>query len=139
MNKLFVAVAALALAAPNVAEAAEKEKRPLLAAGLNWIVPGVGYAYNGEKSAAVWAPMIVGAVGLTYVENFHTFEGGGSLQETDSTAFGVMFGSVLILNTGLAVDAYREAKGINERAASAGVDPEEGDSWAAELAKAGVR
>ena len=46
------------------------------------------------------------------MENFHQFAG-GTLRETDPTAFGVMFGSVLVLNTGLAVDAFREAKRIN--------------------------
>lgn len=88
------------------------QKRPWLAAGLNWIVPGAGYMYNGDKPAYVTLPMIAGAAGLTYVENFHQFEG-GTLREVDSTAFAVTFGSVLVLNTGLAIDAFRDAKELN--------------------------
>jgi len=89
------------------------EKKPLLAAGLNWVLPGAGYIYNGEKPLYVSLPMIAGAGGLTYIENFHDFGGGQTLADVDSTAFMVMFGSVLILNTGVAIDAYREAKTIN--------------------------
>ena len=99
--------------ADYAADAESKQKRPLLAAGLNWFFPGAGYLYNGVKPAYVGLPMIAGAVGLTYVEQIHTFEGGGNLLETDPTAFGVMFGAVLALNTGVAIDAYREAKAIN--------------------------
>jgi len=91
-----------------------KQKRPWLAAGLNWFIPGAGYMYNGKKPAYVTVPMMAGAAGLTYVENFHQFEG-GTLREVDSTAFAVTFGSVLVLNTGLAIDAFREARSINIR------------------------
>lgn len=117
---LVASTASTASAAPEsgdymtVASKPAKEKKPLLAAGLNWVVPGAGYMYNGRKPAYVTVPMIAGAAGLTYIENFHQFEG-GTLREVDSTAFAVTFGSVLVLNTGLAIDAWREAKSINGR------------------------
>lgn len=95
----------------------EKHRIPLLAAGLNFFLPGAGYLYNGEKPVYVSLPMMAGGVGLTYVEQFHQFEK-GNLQEQDSTAFGVMFGAVLILNTGTAIDAFREARAINGTAVS---------------------
>ena len=131
MNKLIVALVTLGFTlAPSVAEAKEaKEKRPLLAAGLNWVLPGAGYLYNGETPAYVAVPMIAGALGLTYVENVHQFEN-GSLSEQDPTAFKVMFGSVMVINTALAIDAYQEAKAINEGIASTA---EEG-SWESEIA-----
>ena len=84
----------------------------LPAAGLNFVIPGAGYLYNGEKSLAISLPMIAGAAGLTYVEQIHQFEN-GTLKDQDSTAFGVMFGAVLALNTGAAIDAWREAMAIN--------------------------
>ncbi|GEM_PF-478871 len=95
---------------------APKTKRPLLAAGLNWFLPGAGYLYNGEKPLYVSLPMIAGAVGLTYVEQFHRFEH-GTLRQQDPAAFAVMATAVLVLNTGVAIDAFREARGINARAA----------------------
>ena len=97
---------------PATAEA--KAKSPVVAGVLNWVLPGAGYIYNGEKPLYVTLPMMVGAVGLTYVENFHDFGGGNNLQATDPTAFNIMFGSVLTVNTGLAIDAYQEANRINE-------------------------
>jgi hypothetical protein len=99
-------------ATPISSSAATKHRSPLLAAGLNWFLPGAGYLYNGEKPVYVSLPMIAGAAGLTYVEQFHQFEG-GTLREQDPTAFNVMFASVLVLNTGAAIDAWREAKAIN--------------------------
>ncbi|HCH65154.1 MAG TPA: hypothetical protein DFR83_20285 [Deltaproteobacteria bacterium] len=110
---LTASTASAAPAEQPVARGPAREKKPLLAAGLNWFVPGAGYMYNGRKPALVTVPMMAGAAGLTYIENFHQFDG-GTLREIDSTAFAVTFGSVLVLNTGLAIDAYREAKNINE-------------------------
>jgi hypothetical protein len=89
-----------------------KHRIPLLAAGLNWFLPGTGYLYNGEKPVYVSLPMVAGAVGLTYIEQFHQFEN-GKLMDHDPQAFGIMFASVLALNTGAAIDAFREAKAIN--------------------------
>lgn len=107
-----------------VSSSTGRRKSPLLAAGLNWFIPGAGYLYNGEKPAYVTLPMIAGAGGLTYIEQFHQFEG-GSLRETDPTAFNIMFASVLAINTGLAIDAFQEAKAINEgRTASLQIAPQ---------------
>ena len=110
---LTASTTSAASAEQPIASGPAKEKKPLLAAGLNWFVPGAGYMYNGRKPALVTVPMIAGAAGLTYIENFHQFDG-GTLREIDPTAFAVTFGSVMVLNTGLAIDAYREAKNINE-------------------------
>jgi hypothetical protein len=94
------------------ASSSGKHKSPALAFTLNFFIPGAGYLYNGEKPLYVSLPMIAGAGGLTYIEQFHQFED-GTLREQDPLAFGVMFGSVFAINTGLAIDALREAKSIN--------------------------
>ena len=112
VGTLFLSMLALS---PSQAQA--NEKKPLVAAALNWFFPGAGYLYNGEKPLYVSLPMLAGAVGLTYVEAIHDYGGGNNLQATDSTAYFIMFGSVLTLNTGLAIDAYREANTINGTAA----------------------
>jgi len=131
MKPLTATLAALALsasapamadapAAPEVTltAASGKSKSPLLAAGLNFFVPGAGYLYNNKKPVYVSLPLIAGAAGLTYIEQFHQFEN-GTLLEQDPTAFAVMFGAVFVVNTGLAVDAWREAKALNGASASA--------------------
>ncbi len=76
---------------------------------LNFFFPGAGYLLLGHKVplAIAW---LVGVIGLTYVEQIHTFAAGGNLQATDSTAFGVMFVSVLVMNTAFAYDAFQVAK-----------------------------
>ena len=84
-------------------------KRPWLSAVLNFFLMGAGYLYNGKRTL-LGALLTIAAIGLTYIENFHIFADGNSLQQHDSTAFGVMFACVFIANTGLAIDAYREAK-----------------------------
>lgn len=75
---------------------------------------GLGYVYNGKK-VLLGVLLTIAAIGLTYVENFHTFAEGKNLQATDSTAFAVLFVCVLLANTGLAMDAYKEAKAINTK------------------------
>lgn len=74
---------------------------------------GLGYIYNGKR-ILLGILLTVAAVGFTYIENFHTFTGGGNLQNIDSTAFSILFACVLIANTGLAIDGFREAKEINK-------------------------
>jgi len=112
--RFVLSLAALLFASAAISAPAQAgEKRPLLAAGLNFFVPGAGYLYNNEKPLYVSLPMIAGAGGLTYVEQFHDFGGGENLKAIDPTAYWVMFGSVLTLNTGVAIDAFREAKAIN--------------------------
>ena len=111
-----LALSTASLAAEPAPAAAVKHKRPALAAGLNFFLPGSGYLYNGEKPLYVSVPMMAGAAGLTYVEQIHQFDN-GTLREQDPTAFAVTFGAVFVLNTGAAIDAWREAKAINLRAA----------------------
>ncbi|MCP4918987.1 MAG: hypothetical protein GY913_18945 [Proteobacteria bacterium] len=90
-----------------------RRRSPLLAAGLNWVLPGTGYLYNGERPG-LGATLAVGAVGLTVVEQSHAFFGEG-LKTYDPMLFNLMFASVLVMNTGLAVDAFVEARAINDR------------------------
>ena len=79
--------------------------KPKIAALLNFFLPGAGYLLLGHKTplAAMW---LLGVIGLTYVEQIHTYDK-GNLQAQDSTAFAVMFVSVLIMNTAFAIDAYK--------------------------------
>ena len=87
-------------------------KKAWLSAILNFFFMGLGYLYNGKRPL-LGLLLTLAAFGLTYIEQFHTFADGNSLQGHDSTAFLVMFVCVFILNTGLAIDGYNEAKQIN--------------------------
>ena len=87
-------------------------KQPWISAILNFFFMGLGYLYNGRR-LLLGALLTVAAIGLTYIENFHTFVDGNTLQGHDSKAWGIMFACVFIANTGLAIDAYKEAKAIN--------------------------
>jgi len=87
-------------------------KKHWLSAVLNFFFMGLGYIYNGKRKL-LGAFLTVAAIGLTYVENFHTFFDGKNLSATDSTAFSILFVCVLLANTGLAIDAFQEAKAIN--------------------------
>src|SRR5262245_55187587 len=113
MGMLRITVLLLALSATAHAEPEAPSKNRFVAAGLNWVLPGAGYAYNGKEPLYVTVPMMAAAVGLTYAENFHKFSDGQTLLDHDKTEFGVLFGAVLVLNTALAIDAYREADAIN--------------------------
>ena len=73
---------------------------------------GLGYIYNGKRQL-LGALLTIGAILLTYVEQFYTFGDGNTLQAHDMTAFGLMAAAVFIVNTGLAIDAYQEAELIN--------------------------
>lgn len=88
-------------------------KKSWLSAILNFFFMGAGYIYNGKR-VLLGLLLTIAAIGLTYVENFHSFSGGENLQNTDSTAFAVLFVCVLLANTGLAIDGFREAKQIND-------------------------
>lgn len=61
------------------------------------------------------ALLTVGAIMLTYLEQFYTFADGKALQDHEGTAFMIMAASVFIINTGLAIDAYQEANAINSK------------------------
>lgn len=79
-------------------------KKTWLAGILNFFFMGAGYLYNGQR-VAVGAALTLASVGLTYVEF--------GIQPIDLTLYGIMFGSVFLANTFLAIDAVREAKAIN--------------------------
>jgi hypothetical protein len=87
-------------------------KKSSLSAVLNFFFIGGGYLYNGKRML-LGSLLTIAAIGLTYVENFYVFADGNNLQAQEPNAFYIMFASVLIMNTGLAIDAYREANDIN--------------------------
>jgi hypothetical protein len=113
MGMLRTLAVLLALTATANADPETSSKNRFVAAGLNWVLPGAGYAYNGRKPLYETVPMMAAAIGLTYAENFHKFDDGKTLLDHDKTEFGVLFGAVLVLNTALAIDAFREADAIN--------------------------
>lgn len=88
-------------------------KKNWLSAILNFFFMGLGYLYNGKRML-LGALLTVGAIMLTYVEQFYTFTDGNSLQNHDQKAFLFMASAVFIINTGLAIDAYREANEVNK-------------------------
>ena len=79
-----------------------------LATFLNFALPGLGYLIYGHKVplSIMW---LIGVLCLTYVEQIHTFPDGAALQAHDSTAFGVLFAAVFIMNTAFAIDCYKVA------------------------------
>lgn len=83
-----------------------KRKSPFLASALNFFLPGAGYLYNGQKHPLVSVGMMAGAVGLTYVEL--------SLQNLQPDLYPIMFGSVFVLNTSIAIDTFFKTKRKNE-------------------------
>jgi hypothetical protein len=72
--------------------------RTLIATALNFFLPGAGYLVLGHKAllAVAW---LVGVIGLTYVEL--------GIQTAAPAFYWPMFGSVLVMNTAFAVDAFR--------------------------------
>ena len=76
---------------------------------------GLRYIYNGKRTLT-GILLTIGALMLTYVEQIYAFSDGNTFQDHDSTAFGIMAASVFIINTGLALDAYKEANAINAAA-----------------------
>ncbi len=87
-------------------------KKTWLSAILNFFFMGLGYIYNGKRQL-LGVLLTIGAIALTYLEQFYKFSDGNVLQTHDSTAFGIMASTVFIINTGLAIDAFKEAKTIN--------------------------
>ncbi|MEM7368097.1 MAG: hypothetical protein AAF587_05810 [Bacteroidota bacterium] len=82
-----------------------KKKNPIISAILNFFLMGPGYIYNGTK-VQLGLALTVAAVLLTYVEF--------GIKAYDQQLYWIMFGSVLIANTFLAIDAYKEAKSLNQ-------------------------
>ncbi|MFQ5614744.1 MAG: hypothetical protein ACE5H9_21700 [Anaerolineae bacterium] len=80
-------------------------KKPWLSAILNFFLAGPGTFYNGRRKP-LGVALTLAAIGLTYVEL--------NVQTLDTTLWGVMFVSVFLMNTFLAIDGYQEARAINE-------------------------
>lgn len=79
-------------------------KNAWIAAGLNFFFMGPGTLYNGRRKL-VGIALTIGAIALTYIE----FQ----IQVDAPHLYPLMFGTVLLVNTFLALDGYREAKAIN--------------------------
>ena len=67
----------------------------------NFFLPGLGYLITGVKRglAVLW---LIGVIGLTYVEF--------GIRESEPTLYGIMFGSVLVMNLAFAIDVHRIAR-----------------------------
>lgn len=87
-------------------------KKPWLSALLNFFFMGLGFLYNGKRKL-LGMLLTLAAFGLTYIENFHVFPDGNTFQVHDSTGWMILFLCVFIANTGLAIDAFDEAKSLN--------------------------
>lgn len=90
-------------------------KKPWLAALLNFFFMGPGYVYNGRR-VGLGIGWTLGAIALTVVEQGPVFAGGTTLQAASPIAFGLTFAAVFVVNTCFAVDGHREARAINEGA-----------------------
>lgn len=82
--------------------------KPVIAAALNWFLPGAGYLLIGQKIALSLA-WLVGVIGLTYVEF--------GIKEAAPEYYLPMFASVLVMNTAFAIDAFKLAKETASEAA----------------------
>jgi hypothetical protein len=80
-------------------------KNPWIAAVLNFFLMGPGTFYNGRRKA-LGVALTVGAIALTYVEL--------NLRSVAPNLYPIMFAAVLLVNTFLAIDGYREARMINQ-------------------------
>ncbi len=67
---------------------------------LNFFFPGLGYLVGVPEKRVVGVFWLLGVLGLTAVEQ------GMGLQAELPTAFKVMFVSVLVMNTGFAIDTF---------------------------------
>mgnify|MGYP006902762276 CR=1 FL=1 len=83
------------------------KKSPLLAAGMNFFFPGLGYLYTGEQPLLTSLGMMAGAIGLTVVEL--------QLQDQAPDLYPIMFGSVMVLNTSIAIVTFKNTRKNNER------------------------
>lgn len=70
----------------------------------NFFFPGLGYIIAVPEKRTLGILWLLGALGLTYVEQF------AINRETNFTAFAAMFASVFIMNTAFAIDAYRSVE-----------------------------
>ena len=79
-------------------------KKPWLAALLNFFLMEPGTLYNGRRKLLGIA-LTIGALVLTYIE----FQ----IQVDAPHLYPLMFGTVFLINTFVALDGYQEAKAIN--------------------------
>ncbi|MEM7367715.1 MAG: hypothetical protein AAF587_03870 [Bacteroidota bacterium] len=84
-------------------------KRPILAALGNFFLMGLGYVYNRQK-ILIGSLLTIGAISLTVVE----FQ----VKELDANVYALMFGTVFLINTALAIDAFKEAQNLNQQLTS---------------------
>ena len=73
----------------------------MLAAILNFFLPGLGYLVSGQRNPLgfLW---LAGAIGLTVVEF--------GIRTSEPSFYWLMFASVFVMNIAFAVDAYRGVK-----------------------------
>lgn len=113
-QKPFQLSAMITSASSRRAEAGAK--MPWLSAVLNFFFMGAGYIYNGDR-VPLGTGLTLASLGLDYVEmgvlQPRAFAAGAT--STDLVPWAVMFGSVFLANTFLAIDAYQEAEQINAR------------------------
>ena len=78
---------------------------------LNFFLPGLGYIIAVPEQRIAGIFWLLGAVGLTVVEQFM------GLEQTLPNAFKVMFATVLVMNLGHVVNTLKyfpsEAKGVS--------------------------
>lgn len=70
---------------------------------------GLGYVYNRQK-ILIGSLLTIGAISLTVVE----FQ----VKELDANVYALMFGTVFLINTALAIDAFKEAQNLNQQLTS---------------------
>jgi len=68
----------------------------------NWFLPGLGYLILGQRIIQSLL-FLIGVIGLTYVEF--------GIKDAATSYYMPMFLSVLIMNTGFAIDAWLLGKG----------------------------
>ena len=75
--------------------------KPFVAALGNFFFMGLGTLAFGRRKL-VGLALTLGAIALTYVEL--------NLQGINTELWGIMFGTVFLMNTALAIDGFREVK-----------------------------
>ena len=75
--------------------------KPIAATIANWFLPGLGYIILGQRIVQS-VLFLIGVLGLTFVEF--------GIKEAAAGYYLPMFVSVLVMNTGFAIDAWQLAK-----------------------------
>ena len=92
----------------------KKKKYPLFAAVLNFVIPGLGYAYNGKRG--LFAFLLLSVAVLFFIIFWIAISRELSLSYSDEWPYWLqVMDSLAYLMIGLAfaVDAYEEAEAIN--------------------------